>query len=236
LPYYIEYLKNLRTLNVSYNQLTDLPYYIEYLKNLHRLEINGNRLTSLPSSLERFTSQPERNFPANNQFSRSTQRVENNRFSRFPQRAENNRFSSFPRRFSQRAEHDQFSHFSQRTENNRSDADIEQAEQLLQNGQDRAAGTIAGVALEAYIKNLCTQHNITHPERARLQSLIQSLEDEDAITAERASHMMRLASIRNKCAHPGPVEKHEVSLLVREVRKLLDPDFSGNWRTSRYRW
>ena len=99
---------------------------------------------------------------------------------------------------------------------------IEQAEQLLQGGRNRAAGAIAGVILEAHLKKLCDTHKIPYPDRKGLQALIQVLQHKSVISREEARHLTHLASIRNKCDHASPVSEQEVRLLVEEVKKIVD--------------
>ena len=51
LPDWIGNLTNLEELNLNYNNLTSLPYSIGNLKNLERLYLHDNKLTSLPESI-----------------------------------------------------------------------------------------------------------------------------------------------------------------------------------------
>ena len=49
-------LTNLRTLDLSYNELTSLPESIRSLRNLTFLYVSHNQWTSLPESLENLTN------------------------------------------------------------------------------------------------------------------------------------------------------------------------------------
>ena len=113
-----------------------------------------------------------------------------------------------------RSEHERAEQTSQQTQ-------IEQAEHLLLSGQERAAGSLAGVALEMHLRKRCERYALAYPPKATLQTLIQLLQDVDAITAAEAKYLTGLASIRNKCAHASPVSKDEVSFLVKEVKKCI---------------
>ncbi len=228
LSYQLGYLTDLQVLNVSNNQLTSLPYQIGYLTMLRKLDVRGNQLTSLPYQISHLPELQELDVSKNRLTSLPYQLKHLTNLRRLV--VNDNRLDSLPSGFvhllspsrSDFSANNRQSRLAQRAEQTHPNADVEQAELLLQSEQERAAGTIAGVALEAYLKNLCDQHYISYSERGGLQSLIQNLEEEQAITSQEASHMMRLSSIRNKCAHSSPVTKQEVSLLVREVRKLLN--------------
>lgn len=113
-----------------------------------------------------------------------------------------------------RSEYERAEQTSQQTE-------IEQAEHLLLSGQERAAGSLAGVALEMHLRKRCEMHALAYSPKATLQTLIQLLQEADAITPAEAKHLTGLASIRNKCAHASPVSKDEVRFLVKEVKKFI---------------
>ncbi len=53
--------------------------------------------------------------------------------------------------------------------------EIEQAELLLDNGFERAAGSIAGVALELHLKTLCDVNGVSYPPKASIEPLAQAL-------------------------------------------------------------
>ena len=48
--------------------------------------------------------------------------------------------------------------------------EIEQAELLFDNGYERAAGSIAGVALELYLKTQCDIEGVEYPPKPSLPS------------------------------------------------------------------
>ena len=97
-------------------------------------------------------------------------------------------------------------------------SELDQAELLYDKKFYRAAGLIAGVVLERYLKTLCEIHSIPF-DRTTIDSLAtklyksDKLPDFDNILLKSIQH---LASIRNKCAHPKEDPKPQ------EVRELLD--------------
>ena len=56
--------------------------------------------------------------------------------------------------------------------------EIEQAEILIAGGFERAAGSIAGVALELHLKTLCDVNNVSYPPKPTIETLVQTLIDE----------------------------------------------------------
>jgi hypothetical protein len=99
--------------------------------------------------------------------------------------------------------------------------EIEQAEILLAGGFDRAAGSIAGVALELHLKTLCDINGLSYPVKATIQPLIQALQAGKKLDITEVKHIEYLASIRNKCSHPKDISEAEVKSLVEGVKKLI---------------
>ncbi|MDQ2884689.1 MAG: hypothetical protein M3Y39_01230 [Chloroflexota bacterium] len=99
--------------------------------------------------------------------------------------------------------------------------EIEQAEILLAGGFDRAAGSVAGVALELHLKTLCDINGLSYSVKATIQPLIQALQTARKLDITEVKHIEYLASIRNKCSHSKDVSKVEVKSLVEEVKKLI---------------
>ena len=99
--------------------------------------------------------------------------------------------------------------------------EIEQAEILLESGFDRAAGSIAGVALELYLKTLCDVNGILLPPRATIEPLAQALYQAKKFDITNLKHIQYLASIRNKCSHPNTIVVSEIQSLIVEVKKLV---------------
>jgi HEPN domain-containing protein len=99
--------------------------------------------------------------------------------------------------------------------------EIEQAEILLENGFERAAGSIAGVALELHLKTLCDINGVSYKPKPTIEPLIQALYNEKKLDISEKKHLEYLGSIRNKCSHSEPVTEKEVKRLIEEVKKLI---------------
>ena len=85
--------------------------------------------------------------------------------------------------------------------------EIEQAELLLDSGFERAAGSIAGVALELHLKNaMRCQRCIISAKSLLIEPLAQALYKDNKLDITEYKRIQYLEiSIRNKCSHPGPV-------------------------------
>lgn len=99
--------------------------------------------------------------------------------------------------------------------------EIEQAEILLDNGFERAAGSIAGVALELHLKTLCDVNGVSYPPKPTIETLVQALYKDKKIDITELKQIQYLGSIRNKCSHPEPVSAKEVQSLIDGVKKLV---------------
>lgn len=99
--------------------------------------------------------------------------------------------------------------------------EVEEAEVLLVNGFHRAAGSIAGVALELHLKTLCDINGLSYPPKATIQPLLQSLQKGNILDITDIKHIEYLASIRNKCSHPKDVSEAEVQALIEGVKKII---------------
>jgi HEPN domain len=99
--------------------------------------------------------------------------------------------------------------------------EIEEAEMLLMANHYRAAGVIAGVALELHLKTLCDVNNVSHPPKATLDPLANALYKDGKIDVTELKNIQYLASIRNKCSHPNPVAETDARKLVEEVKKIV---------------
>jgi hypothetical protein len=99
--------------------------------------------------------------------------------------------------------------------------EIEQAEILLDGGFERAAGSVAGVALELHLKTLCDVHGVSYPPKPTIETLVQALYKDKKIDITELKQIQYLGSIRNKCSHPEPVSAKEVQSLINGVKKLV---------------
>jgi Leucine-rich repeat (LRR) protein len=218
----------LRELQMNYNRLSSLPAELGQLTSLQQLQVSHNRLSSLPAELGQLTSLRRLDLGHNRLSSLPAElghlpflhllQVNGNPLPTPPSKiiAQGAKATLSYLRNSQR------NRFSKRAEREQPNTEIEEAEQHLWSGQERAAGVLAGVALESHLKKLCHINYISYAEKTRLQVLIQTLQDEEVITFGEAKILAKLASIRNKCAHSDFVSKREVRFLVREVKKFID--------------
>lgn len=99
--------------------------------------------------------------------------------------------------------------------------EIEQAEALCDNGFHRAAGVIAGVALELHLKTLCDIKGIVYGPKATIDPVATELYKAKILDVTELNKMKYLASIRNKCAHGDPVSEKDIKSLIEDVRKLV---------------
>jgi HEPN domain-containing protein len=99
--------------------------------------------------------------------------------------------------------------------------EIEEAEQLFRKGNFRAAGALAGVALEKYLKTLCDKYQIDYQKKDTIEPLVEKLYRAKKIDITLMKKIQYLASIRDKCDHPSDVEKGEVKELIEKVKKFI---------------
>ncbi len=99
--------------------------------------------------------------------------------------------------------------------------EIEQAEILFAGGFHRAAGSIAGVALELHLKTLCDINSITYKPKATIEPLAQALYEAKLLDIIELKRVQYLASIRNKGSHSNTVAEAEIQSLIDGVKKLV---------------
>lgn len=104
------------------------------------------------------------------------------------------------------------------------DSELSQAELLYKHDFYRAAGAIAGVVLERYLKTLSEVNQIDIGDNETIEPLAtklyksQKVPEFDLTLFKSIQH---LASIRNKCDHPKEEPKqHEVRELLDKVKKI----------------
>ncbi len=101
--------------------------------------------------------------------------------------------------------------------------EVRVARDLLTQGQVRAAGALAGVALELYLKHVAAAHCVNvgkHPSIAHLQD---TLRVAGLVQQRQQKAIQKLATIRNRCVH---ARKHEpsrasVERLIAGVERLM---------------
>jgi len=99
--------------------------------------------------------------------------------------------------------------------------EIDEAEQLFRKGHARAAGALAGVALERHLKTLCDKFQIDYQKKDTIEPLVEKLYSAKKIDLTQMKNIQYLASIRDKCDHPADIEKGEVKELIEKVKKFV---------------
>jgi hypothetical protein len=98
------------------------------------------------------------------------------------------------------------------------DDEVASARALLSAGHVRSAGVVAGVVLEAHLKQLAIDHSVSLGRRkAVLSSINDALKDADVYDIPAWRRVQFLTDIRNLCAH-----KSERDPSTDEVRTLID--------------
>ncbi|WP_417498584.1 DUF4145 domain-containing protein [Methylophaga sp.] len=100
------------------------------------------------------------------------------------------------------------------------ESELEQAQELLDNGYKLAAAVIAGVVLETALRDLCDQENIAHGKLDKMNSELAKSGKYNKLQQKRIT---ALADIRNNAAH-GKSENftdEDVKLMVRDVESFL---------------
>lgn len=101
------------------------------------------------------------------------------------------------------------------------ETEIEQAEMLFKNGFHRAAGTLAGVALEKHLKTLCDINGVSYKLKDTIEPLAHALYKANMLDIIELKKVQYLASIRNKCSHPNDITEDEVKSVIEEVKKFV---------------
>jgi len=98
--------------------------------------------------------------------------------------------------------------------------ELEQAEELLNNGYRTAAAVIAGVVLETALRDLCTTHEIG---LGSLNKMNDDLAKAGVYNANQKKQITSLAAIRNSAAHGKPDEftADQVRGMIDDVQRFL---------------
>lgn len=95
--------------------------------------------------------------------------------------------------------------------------ELNEARSLLKRGSIRAAGAVAGVALEAHLKLLHNQSGLPYTDKDSIAPLATRLRKNDIISLGDEKKCIAMADTRNKCDHKKREEPTET-----EVRELVD--------------
>jgi len=108
------------------------------------------------------------------------------------------------------------------------DSELEVAKDLNDKGFMRGAGAVAGVVLEAHLKQVCDNHKIEIRKKdPSINDLDQLLKDNKIIEIPIWRFIQHLADLRNKCDHKKSQEptKTEVYELIEGVDKITKTIF-----------
>lgn len=103
------------------------------------------------------------------------------------------------------------------------DSELDAARQLHKNGYLRASGVIAGVVLEAHLRQVCIDHALTMRKRSPgISDYNELLKSSDVIEVPVWRFIQRLGDLRNLCGHKKDrePEKDEIHELMNGVEKI----------------
>ena len=100
------------------------------------------------------------------------------------------------------------------------DSELEQANELLNNGYATAAAVVAGVVLETALRELCEKEGISHGNLDRMNADLAKAGVYNKLMQKRIT---ALADVRNSAAHGKPNEftEQDVTDMIRDVSKFL---------------
>lgn len=103
--------------------------------------------------------------------------------------------------------------------------ELYQAKDLWDEGNVRAAGVVAGIALERHLLTLCevSGRDLEYEYSDGIRSLAETLYDAGDITSTKKSQLGYLADIRNDCAHANQEEpdNREAERLIKQAEDLV---------------
>ncbi|MBN2733633.1 MAG: HEPN domain-containing protein [Methanomicrobiaceae archaeon] len=99
--------------------------------------------------------------------------------------------------------------------------EIDESEYLFAKSHFRAAGALAGVALEQHLRALCDKYQIDYKKKDTIEPLVQKLYKNKKIDGSEMKKIQYLASIRDKCDHPSDINEGEVKELIEKVKKMI---------------
>lgn len=104
------------------------------------------------------------------------------------------------------------------------DSELDKANYLFNNGFERCAGVLAGVAFERHLKALCEMKKVEYKHSDTIEPLSQALFVAKKIDSTDLKEFLHLGGIRNDCAHPKDIPedvlKGRAKELIEKVKKL----------------
>ncbi|MDD4567871.1 hypothetical protein L21_1989 [Methanoculleus chikugoensis] len=101
------------------------------------------------------------------------------------------------------------------------DREIDEAENLYTLGHHRAAGALAGLALERQLKMLCDRYGLEYQKGDVVELLAQRLHENDCIDPGQLGTTRHLAEIVKKCCHSGDITAEEVKESIDRLKELI---------------
>ncbi len=103
------------------------------------------------------------------------------------------------------------------------DNELDVSDELNRKGFHRAAGAVAGVALEGHMLSVCNQHNLRTAKNPSISELNDILKKADVLDVPTWRFIQRLGDLRNLCDHKKTVEpsKDDIGELISGVRKIV---------------
>lgn len=100
------------------------------------------------------------------------------------------------------------------------ESELEQAEELLKSGYKLASAVIAGVVLETALRDLCSNHSITHE---KLDTMNSQLAKAGVYNKLQQKQITAIADIRNSAAHGKPelFSEQDVRNMIRDIESFL---------------
>lgn len=107
------------------------------------------------------------------------------------------------------------------------DSELDVGEELNKKGFHRAAGAVAGVALEGHLLSVAEQHKLSVPKDPSISKLNDLLKKSDVIDMPNWRFVQRLGDLRNLCDHKKDSEpsKDNIHELIEGVRKIIKTIF-----------
>lgn len=103
--------------------------------------------------------------------------------------------------------------------------ELYRAKSLWDDGDVRAAGVLAGIALERHLLTLCelNEQDLGFGYKDGIRSLAHTLLDAGVLTKKEVSQLGYLADVRNDCAHANErePEKRDVERLIRQSEDIV---------------
>jgi hypothetical protein len=104
--------------------------------------------------------------------------------------------------------------------------ELASAQKLLQQNHLRAAGAIAGVALEMHLKHVARAHGLVLPPSATIAKVQNTLRYAGLLSRPQRRLIGKLGAIRNQCvhAHSGVPNRAAVEKLIQGVAQLIEAE------------